>query len=440
MKRGKSPSSTFALDAGSRTVVEEIGEISAPSSPAAVPAMDSQLVASSMANQSVSFTLSQNLLDYFDRELAARLAWLDGPDNTWRKIIAPLARRSSCVHLALLSFVATHMSCTSSADHAWTGDMRTLGHRLREKSLVSLSTKMRHELDHNDPMPDQRRMENLSEIIAGMLSLCHEGMVDPSSTAWQIHLRACRIAIDRYTLAVRRGTDSGTDQLIHEVVELAAFRDLSSFKSEKHENTAACLSFEKGSFWGFTAFMNQVTALERRLSASLKKGARLKVDMMPWRASLEHTLMLVSAEASATLAPSLHERFQYVIETHYYACLIYCHQALAEKSEAAQVIETALDPLLGAIQTITSWTTTEFTHDVFWPLFIAATECGTNEQRRNTVQASCRDCIEKTGFWCNSAALSFVQAFWDRADSESHKTWVEYARDYQTESKSFLIY
>lgn len=149
MKRGKSESPTFALDAGSRRV-EETGEISAPSAPTGMPAMNSQLVASSMANQSVSFMLSQNLLDYFDRELAARLAWLDGPDNTWRKIIAPLARRSSCVHLALLSFAATHMSCTSPADQAWTEDMKNLGHRLREKSLVSLSTKMRRELDQDN--------------------------------------------------------------------------------------------------------------------------------------------------------------------------------------------------------------------------------------------------------------------------------------------------
>ncbi len=397
-----------------------------------------------LSNHVSSDSFSKYLLTHFQCEVAPRLAWIDGPNNAWRNLVLPLSRQSLCLRLSILSLSATHLSVTSPT----AADLPTmLKDRLRDASLRALNTRMRCELHRGNMAADDVGDTRLTtELLATMLVLCHGEMLAPGSTDWNLHLRACRAVIERGSLVGRRKEPGNaiTSFLTKEVVDLESFGSLASFSGVEESNFRGFpAGISNNGFWTFTDFIHEVTTLERKRYGLQQQGRMLPdPDMTIWRTKLDHAYTLASARCSELIDCDevTCNKFASVVRAHCYAGIIYSHQALLRCREATKVTGSLLGPLLHEIELARDGATSDFDHDVFWPLFIAGTECGPDEEKQSIVQVHFIESITATGFWCNYTALQFLRAFWSRTDKHRSEDWIQYARGHQEEIGTFLVF
>lgn len=396
-----------------------------------------------LVTRSSSAVLFDFLLGHFHLEVASRLRWIDSPDNPWRSFVIPLAEQSTCLRLSVLSLAATHLAATSAGESHRVPALLQVNHNLREASLRALNEDIRSELNRDDDISREKlESTSLIEMLATMLVLCYGEMLIPDSTDWNLHLHACRTVVDRHNLCNWReaSQDPVTKFLIKDVVDLEAFGTFSVFTREQMlSTTVSPQSILDGHFWTFTNLICEVTALERERYGLLQDGQQPPdTDMSFWRAKIEQAYTRASDGALSLQTPAERERFGAVIRAHYHASLIYGYQALAPPIEAIETISSVMTLLFHEIESITAEPMPAFCHDMFFPLFIAGTECRTDGHRQNMIETLFVQLISASGFWCNQAALRFLRAFWAKpADSES---WIQYARENEHEFGPFLVF
>ncbi|KAJ5601342.1 hypothetical protein N7510_010876 [Penicillium lagena] len=444
--RGKLAGSKLPVPpkSGSRDLKDSEITLSQPCTPSTIipssPTRDLSLI-----SRQSSVVLSDKLLVHFHLEVASLLRWMDSPVNPWRSIILPIAQQSACLRMSILSLAATHLSVTSGEDPEQASALMQVNHSLRDACLRALNRIIRSEL-HRTPRAagDNCGTSSLTEMLATMLVLCYGEMFVPNSTDWKLHLRACRTIIDRHKLQNRQKElqDPVAQFLLKEVGDVEAFGSFSAFTREP--NPMAVVrppTMIDGQFWTFTDLIFEITAAERHRYNILQNGQGLpEVDMSTWRTKLEQAseraltgLNLLSAREASS-----REHFEAVIRAHYYCLLIYSYQALASPMEAAQNISPLMGLLFLEIQTLTEGPAHHFSHDVFFPLFIAGTESREDEQHQSLLQLLFIQSISTTGVWCNHAALQFLRAFWARPESTGN--WIQFARENEQELSPFLIF
>ncbi|KAH7117424.1 fungal-specific transcription factor domain-containing protein [Dactylonectria macrodidyma] len=387
-----------------------------------------------------------NLLSYFCNQVTPMLLWLDGPHNTWRNSIPGLARDSECLRLSIMGLAAAHLSVTCAGSN----NKAVLLHynrNLRDASLRDLNHKMSLELTRGDPMDEQNNGDsNVAEILATMLMLCFAEMLTPESTDWKLHLRACRAFMERHSIKTWREEPQGSVVrfLFKEALDLETYANISTFT--RTPNLALKPSrnstFDRH-FWIFTDLLHEITMEERRLYNLEQEGRQLPdMDIGIWKAKLELAHSMASACIGSVLDPDYRNRrsFNEVIRAHYYAGLVYCHQALVRSADSAESMAAMVDQLFHEILAATSAvpTCTIFCHDLFFPLFLAGTECRANPHRQRIVQGLFETTVSKTGLWCNNGGLAFLRKFWASEDFSGN--WIHFAREKESHISPFLIF
>lgn len=169
-----------------RDIEHHVPWIDQINSPRSVESTPSPTNDRSLVDSYTSTILSRNLFTHFNIKVAPRLTWVDRPDHPWRKVIAPLAQRSGCLGLSILSVAAAHLSFTSSDIPSTTATTQSINHRLRDASLHRLNQKINTELANAHSTTDHlSRDSTLIEILATTLVLCYGEMLIPHSTDWQ---------------------------------------------------------------------------------------------------------------------------------------------------------------------------------------------------------------------------------------------------------------
>lgn len=434
-------------------------------SPISVESTPSPTIDRSLVDSYTSAILSRNLFTHFNIKVAPRLTWVDRPDHPWRKVIAPLAQRSRCLGLSILSVAAAHISFTSSNPLPTANPTQTINHRLRDASLHMLNQKINTELASYHSTTDHlSRDSTLIEILATTLVLCYGEMLIPHSTDWNLHLRACRVLIERYTWRNRhnKSPNAAIDFIIREVADIEVFRNIGAFSIEQpfitdslHPQSTLLDDY----FHTFTGVFREITAEERRIytisqeakaSTGNQSPSQLPlppIDMAPWRAKVELAHARASADTTrliTTHGSNTQKWMDAIIRAVYHASLIYAYQCLAPITEATAEIGTSLPILLAEIEFLTAGPVHSFSHDIFVPLFIAGTECWDDRERQDAVEKRFRELLATMGIWCNFTALRFLKAFWGRGNGrgEYHRVggWIPYARANEGDNGPFLVF
>ncbi|KAH0421401.1 hypothetical protein CcaCcLH18_13448 [Colletotrichum camelliae] len=97
-----------------------------PSIQALVPASGLIIFDLAASSSTESFATGARFMDYYCRNLAGLMVWLDSEENDYRKQVIPLAEHQPAIGFAILAFVAQHgaMSCSSKAIAAMAEDAR----------------------------------------------------------------------------------------------------------------------------------------------------------------------------------------------------------------------------------------------------------------------------------------------------------------------------
>lgn len=307
---------------------------------------------------------------------------------------------------------------------------------------------MRFELHKNpasfDTIPGD---SSLIETLASMVVLCYGEMHIPGSTDWKLHLRACRAIIERHDLQklYLKSQNAVLKFFIKEVVDLETFGNISVFATDL--TTREYMSESPGSNdqpWTFTALINDITVAERLQHDSygtLCTPSLGKADMRYWyvkilsaydKATSMNTLLATDDRSIAT-------PFHAIIEAHYYACLLYSYQAMMPQARETGELQSIFDSLWQIIGSLATSPSLEFAHDIFFPLFIAGTNCQTREQR-SQVEALFMQSISATGFWCNYSVLQFLRLLWNQIDVEGEKNWIQFARMNRMRISTFCVF
>ncbi|KAE8148874.1 fungal-specific transcription factor domain-containing protein [Aspergillus avenaceus] len=396
----------------------------------------------------VSDSFSRSLMSYFHTKVVSRLTWLDSLDNPWRKVVLPHVQQSSCLRLSILNLAATHLSVTFEGDAPKIVAIREASCHLRHVTLQVLNKEISRELNQSNPKTNtamQKHGSGLCHILASALALCYGEMLVPQSTDWNIHFRACRTIIDKFNL--RKWIESQDPVLrfmVKEVEDLEVWGNLASFTKGQHAVTKMCTQPRTGSrFWAFTDLIGDITLVERRQYQMEREGNKTpNVDIGSWKAKADevYTQVSTSTDFASPYDVAMRQLFDPVIRTHYYACLIYIHQALAPRSEGSNDIGFLLTRLFNEIRSIAAGSVHAFSHDIFFPLFIAGTEIHGRMEMQNIIKATFCKLISATGVWCNNTALHFLHTFWKNTEHHGTRNWIQYARDNESEIGPLLVF
>lgn len=405
------------------------------------PGADSCLV-----NGYLSTILSDNLFTHFNMNVAPRLTWVDSPDHPWRKVMFPLAQCCACLRLSILSVAAAHLSFTAPRDQPNMAQVQAMNHRLRDASLRTLNHQIRVELNKSILSHGPHENSSLTEILATTLVLCYGEMLVPNSTDWNLHLRACRVLIERHKWRSRANEtpDAATDFLIKEVSDIEVFRTFGAFtKDQSPVVTLPPRTMLDSHFGAFTGLLWEVTMEERHRHDLLENGHPLPpIDMTTWRSKMEHAYTRASTDTawlSTTHGDDTQKWMDSIVRAVYHASLIYCYQALTPL-EATESVGTSMSLLIQEIEFVTAGTVHILSHDIFLPLFIAGTECWAYNTRQNAIERLFLDLVSATGLWCNHTAIQFLKAFWARTEYHGVGGWIQFARENEADNGPFLIF
>ncbi|KAI2789685.1 hypothetical protein POX_d05181 [Penicillium oxalicum] len=426
----------------------------------------------SLVDRFTSQSLSRNLFSHFNGKVSPRLTWVDRPDHPWRKVIAPLARRSKPLGLSILSVAAAHLSFTSTDSVPVPDTNRiAISNRLRDSSLHMLNQKINLELVGEHSLIDPVVLDStLIEILATTLVLCYGEMLIPHSTGWNIHLRACRVLIERYLWRNSQHSprrNPVVDFIIREVADIEVYRSIGAFSADQSALTEAIRPpsiMLDDSFHTFTDLFREITAEERRrhaavlvhdpgqpasslpsptLSSNLTTAVPLPADMNRWRAKVELAYARASTDTArlVTTQGAITQKWMAaIVRAVYHASLIYAYQSLGSTAEAAAEIGTSLPALWAEIEFLTAGPVHSLSHDVFVPLFIAGTECWGDPWRQGLVESRFQELMTAMGIWCNFTALKFLRGFWARTEYHRAGGWISYARENEGEDRSFFVF
>lgn len=404
------------------------------------PAADRRLI-----EDYTSVTVSDDLLTYFDISVAPRLTWVDGPDHPWRSLVFPLAQRCPCLRLSILSVAAAHLSFTSPKNQPQSTEIQAMNHRLRDASLRALNDMIRVELDKNDSSNSYHEASSLIGILATTLVLCYGEMLVPNSRDWNLHLRACRALIERHQWRDWHSEpkDAATRFLINEVSDIEVFRTFGAFTREDPLASLPSRPIIDSHFGAFTGLLWEITVEERRRYGLSQNGQDLPpINMNIWRAKVEHAYTRASTDTawlSITHGPDTQKWMDAIVRAVYHATLIYAYQALAPTS-ATKAISSPMKHLIQDIDFVTAGSVHILSHDIFLPLFIAGTECWTDATRQTSIEKLYLDLVSTTGLWCNSTAIHFLKAFWNRTEYHGVGKWIAFAREHERYNGPFLIF
>ncbi|KAI5461590.1 fungal-specific transcription factor domain-containing protein [Mariannaea sp. PMI_226] len=399
-----------------------------------------------IANRTSSAVLSEILLNHFDTKVVPRLTWIDLAENPWRHRILPLAQKSTCLRLSINSLAAAHLFVTSTEPSDQKTRFLQIQKWNRQASLSVLSQKMRNEL-HSGAI-SRRTPSNSAviEVLAAVLTLCYMEALVPGSKYWTLHLRACRTVINLGNLEEWKNMSLSSVErfLLKEVADLETLQDISIFNKKPESNGELTLRpICDTSIWSFTELIHDITDAERRHHEALQNHQKLPVVNMDfWRKRAQDTYDAVSASTNPIFEGqgAVEECLQSVIKAHYHASLIYSYQAFVSPAEVQEILGSSIDALFHEIQSALTGSIDTFTHDLFFPCFIAGTECRSDRLRQSVIEKLFYDTLVSTGIWFNYAALQFLKTLWASSEFEMGMNWIQYARRNETQIGTFILF
>ncbi|GLA59253.1 hypothetical protein AtubIFM54640_010368 [Aspergillus tubingensis] len=403
----------------------------------ASPPIPHPLTDDGLGRRQSSTVLGERLINHFSRHVVSIFSWIDSHKNPWRKIVLPLAQGSISVRLSILNLAAAHLAATSTGTIALR--MKQVNFSLRDIALRSLNQEIQRQLDcHAAKPPDQLC---LTRILIAAITLCHAELVTRDSTDWTTHLHACRAIVSRYGVCARNETlDPMTQFAIKEIRDVEVFNNVFSFSGSSKVATTA-IEFQP---WTFTDLINDITAMERHHYGYLIEGRqRPDVNFNIWQAKLEQASTQMSLSDITCLlsqGKTTREGFEALIDTHYYATLIYLHQAFASPTAMMKTVSSTVPILLDRIQKVVMASGDAFSQDLFFPLFIAGTECWGDEDKQRIVEQILLKLLVTTGLWCNHRALDFLRAFWSSSEHHGTGKWIQYGRDSKQQLGHLLVF
>jgi hypothetical protein len=379
----------------------------------------------------------QQLIHYYEHDVARVMPWLDGPDNDWRNLLLPLAMKSPSLLMATLALAAEHYASKTGSN--WTGAGGRNSSYFRDQSLLLLADNLRAEMSRNSF--DQRE-DPASAILATILILCNLEMARPASALWTVHWKAARTITRRLTSPIQPAPDldSTARFLIKEAWVVDVFASSTTFDSNDDICSSVLREEDDGIFTDWMKLIQEVTRCERCSFPNIKgdgTGTRLRdLNVLHDRFDFARRRTLQFSKALDLESTELETDFRLLVDIFHYAGLLYSFQALYHRDQFVLAKQELAHNTMIAINRIES--SDAFLHDFVWPLFILGTESRDDTRLQEYVESRMLQATNSTAFSNCYPVLQFLQNFW-MTEPAVAADWMGFARQESARGFTFLV-
>ncbi|KAJ3532065.1 hypothetical protein NM208_g8605 [Fusarium decemcellulare] len=370
----------------------------------------------------------QRLVEYWDKQVAPLMVWVDSDSNPYRIYITPLAYGNSVIGLAMAAVSSQHSG--SEGDAAFS-------EKARNEAVGMISAYVKDMTDHvmsGHELSNKLDDKSVECVLAAMLLLsCYE-MANSGGAAADFHRRAARSLVNTFQTTGRGGSllfNFLRNQLcVHDVLACTTSFDLSTMQDVILPDTKD----DSVLFSSYLSYLHDVTLLSRQLSPSLGGCARMGLTLSHIRAQFEvargETLMTAGRLA---LQPENRRRdFISVVNIHHYAALLYAIRVL-DLGIQAQTREDLVDALFDQIAIMTA--VDEWLHTLAWCFFIAGVETHGDKSRQAIISKLYGRICDKMRFHNFREALHFLEMFW----AGTERDWQVLARSWEVAGHPVLL-
>ncbi|KAF5661360.1 fungal transcriptional regulatory [Fusarium circinatum] len=341
---------------------------------------------------------TQKLLDYYDKNIAGLMVWIDSEKNYYRQEVLPLAQTNEAVRLAI---------CAVSAQHA-ARDFTPSSVYEKDRDHV-LSIIMRG-VDDMTAHPQLTVTANTAEwmlssmMVLSSYELAHTGGAD----AADFHRKAARALVNTLsTLDFPKSSLFGflKNQLsMYDIFACTTILDATDVQD-------AIRPVEYGDDKSFSAFL-----LLLHDATLISRGGSAQDSSRNWRGEYVQARGETLMEVGSSGVCSSADRGDFIrlVDAYHNAALLYtarcldhhhCPEETVSLDELFRLL-TSMENVHGSI------------HNLAWPIFIAGTECHGDVDRQLIIKDLYQGLSDVTGFKHHGDVLTFLETFWSSGDTD----------------------
>lgn len=385
---------------------------------------------------------SLRLLNWFERNVAHRLAWIDGPQNPWRQLILPLAQNSETLFSSLLALAAHDLASQYPTDDPWCETFRNISDAHLNKSLALLA----QELGDLSRLPSTQNgpITTFHLTLGSVMMICNSDLLRAQTSRWRVHLLAAReiILAGENRSSCHHPLFRVERFLLQEFYSTSVWTNLTTFNEVDDILLDPPTSNEDAILVDFVHVINSITQLERlktrSRSSNLAPPTAFQIQNIYAQIELAKSHCLHVNQTIYFWSDIERRDFELVVWMYYYATLIYSTQALSELSTTMKDKSDACAHILDCLQRLShTRNKLHFTQDLVWPLFIAGTELRGDQASQKVIEDGFQTVINLSRALDRSRVLSFLKSWWHTAESDV-VSWIDFARKQPLEC-NFLI-
>ncbi|SCV34353.1 uncharacterized protein FFB14_04834 [Fusarium fujikuroi] len=341
---------------------------------------------------------TQQLLDYYDKNIAGLMVWIDSEKNYYRQKVLPLAQTNEAVRLAI---------CAVSAQHA-ARDFRPS--TVYEKDRDHVLSMIMHGVDDMTAHPQLTVTADTAEwmlssmMVLSSYELAHTGGAD----AADFHRKAARALVNTLlTLDFPKSSLFGFLQ--NQLSMYDIFASTTIFDATDVQDAIRPIEFgEDRSFSAYLLLLHDATLISR--------GDSSEDSSRDWRGELAQARGQTLMEVGNSGICSGADRGDFIrlVDAYHNAALLYTTRCLDQQHGPEQTV-----CLFDLFRLLTSMENLHASiHNLAWPIFIAGTECYGDHDRQFIVRDLYKSLSEVTGFKHHGDVLAFLETFWSSGDSD----------------------
>ncbi|KAI1027743.1 hypothetical protein LB504_011675 [Fusarium proliferatum] len=341
---------------------------------------------------------TQQLLDYYDKNIAGLMVWIDSEKNYYRQKVLPLAQTNEAVRLAICAISAQHAARDFTPSTVYEKD--------RDRVLSMIMHGVDDMTAHSQltVTADTAEWMLSSMMVLSSYELAHTGGAD----AADFHRKAARALVNTLsTLDFPKSSLFGFLQNQLSMYDIFACTTI--FDTTDVQDAIRPIEFEEDrSFSAYLLLLHDVTLISR--------GNSPEDSSRDWRGGLAQargeTLMEVGS--SGICSSANRGDFVRLVDAYHNAALLYTARCLGRQYGLDEAVSLSdLFRLLSGMENLHA-----SIHNLAWPIFIAGTECYGDDNRQLIVRGLYQTLSDMTGFKHHGDVLTFLETFWANGDSD----------------------
>ncbi|KAF5695364.1 fungal transcriptional regulatory [Fusarium denticulatum] len=341
---------------------------------------------------------TQQLLDYYDKNIAGLMVWIDSEKNYYRTKVLPLAQTNEAVRLAICAVSAQHAARDFTPSSVYEKDRdHVLSMIMRGVDDMTAHPQLTVTADTAEWMLS-------SMMVLSSYELAHTGGAD----AADFHRKAARALVN--TLST---VDFPKSSLFSFLQNQLAMYDIFACTTilDATDVQDAIRPVEYGDDRSFSAFL-----LLLHDATLMSRGSEAQDSTRPWRSEFVQargeTLMEIGS--SGVCSSAGRADFIRLVDAYHNAALLYTARCLGHEYGPEETVGLFdLFRLLTSMENLHACI-----HNLAWPIFIAGTECYEDDDRQIIIRDLYQSLSVVTGFKHHGDVLNFLETFWSGGNAD----------------------